>query len=407
MSLRVKKHMKRAGIFIGGILVLLVLGGLAVFGNLPVEKVANVPNILPHDSKPKVESTDVSSRMAVFGNIFWGRYINDWSMASPLKTAYPFSRLNEFHRDKYDAWITGLECPTKSGVNMTSAEMEVALQFNCDPSYIPEAAKWFTAVTLANNHTDNQEPGGFAETQAALEKAGIQYFGHYDPYVTKDLCDVLSIPVHIKMSDDSVKKGDFPMAFCGYHGVFKIPPDSGIDLLSKYSKVMPTFALPHMGLEYQPLPDAIKIATYHKMIDAGADVVLGDHPHWIQNTEVYHDHLIVYSLGNFIFDQQSSLEVTRGAGVVVDVEYQDMQPDVIQKWLDIGAQCKAYHDDCLQLITDAGLEKPKFTMKFDAIGSRDNDKITHPASVDDMKGILTRLNWADSMSKLKDPYGSL
>jgi len=51
-------------------------------------------------------------------------------MASPLKYKYPFSRLNEFNRDQYDAWISGLECPTVASVNMTSAEMEQALQFN-------------------------------------------------------------------------------------------------------------------------------------------------------------------------------------------------------------------------------------------------------------------------------------
>jgi len=53
--------------------------------------------------------------------------MNDWSMASPLKTAYPFSRLNEFHRDQYDAWIAGLECPTVAGFSQTSAEEDATL----------------------------------------------------------------------------------------------------------------------------------------------------------------------------------------------------------------------------------------------------------------------------------------
>jgi hypothetical protein len=95
-------------------------------------------------SEPKPQQ--ISSNVLFLGNTFWGRYINDWSMASDLQYAYPFSRLSEFDRDKYDAWISGLECPTASGVNMTSAEMEATLTFNCSPEYLPEAAKWFTAL---------------------------------------------------------------------------------------------------------------------------------------------------------------------------------------------------------------------------------------------------------------------
>ncbi|HRQ98331.1 MAG TPA: CapA family protein, partial [Candidatus Saccharibacteria bacterium] len=194
----------------------------------------------------------LKSDVMTTGNIFWGRYMNDWAMASPLKYEYPFSRLNEFERDKYDAWIAGLECPTKSGVHMTSAEMEVALQFNCSPEYLPEAAKWFNIVSLANNHTDNQGVDGFAETQEALDKNGIQYFGHYDPRALNDICEVISLPVTVTSSDDSITKGNLPVALCGYHGVFRIPPTESLELMEKYSKIMPVIAFPHMGVEYQP-----------------------------------------------------------------------------------------------------------------------------------------------------------
>jgi poly-gamma-glutamate synthesis protein (capsule biosynthesis protein) len=357
--------------------------------------------------KPAVLPVTAQSRMAVFGNTFWGRYTNDWSMASPLKTVYPFSRLNEFHRDQYDAWITGLECPAKSGVHMTSAEMEAALQFNCDPSYLPEAAKWFTAVTLANNHTDNQGEDGFKETQKNLEANKIQHFGHYDPRKLDEVCDVLAIPTQVTMKDGSVEKGQLPMAFCGFHGVFRIPPDESMAVMERYSKVMPVFAMPHMGLEYQPAPDALKTATYHKMIDHGADAVLGDHPHWVQNTEVYNGHLIVYSMGNFMFDQQDNAEVVRSAGIKVNVAVGEIDPAVLKQWLDIGATCATYHDTCLEKIEQQKLAKLPVTIKFGVVGTKDDGKITHPATVAETDGILKRLNWAPSMVKLQAPYGSL
>ena len=59
--------------------------------------------------QPAKEVAGMSSNVLVLGNTFCGRNINEWSMASPLKQAYPFSRLNEFHREQYDAWLSGLE----------------------------------------------------------------------------------------------------------------------------------------------------------------------------------------------------------------------------------------------------------------------------------------------------------
>jgi len=55
-------------------------------------------------------------------------------------------------------------------------------------------------------------------------------------------------------------------------------------------------------------------------IDAGADLVLGSHPHWVQQVEVYKGKLIVYSMGNFVFDQMWSQETRQG--VIVKFTFQ-------------------------------------------------------------------------------------
>ncbi len=59
----------------------------------------------------------------------------------------------------------------------------------------------------------------------------------------------------------------------------------------------------HHGIEYQPKPSKAQIEFAHSAIDAGADVVIGHHPHVIQPREEYHGKPIYYSLGNFVFDQ--------------------------------------------------------------------------------------------------------
>jgi hypothetical protein len=353
------------------------------------------------------QPTSIYSNVLFMGNTFWGRYMDDWSKASPLKTAYPFSRLNEFHRDRYNAWITGLECPTKTGVTMTSFEMDTLLQFNCPPEYLPEAAKWFTAFTLANNHTDNQGVDGFEETKQNLDKNGIQYFGHYDPRELNDLCDVISLPVTVTNDDQSTTKGKLPITMCGYHGVFRIPLPDSVAVIEQYSKLMPVIAMPHMGAEYQPAADQIKTDFYRSLIDGGADMVLGDHPHWIQNTESYKGHLIVYSMGNFMFDQQTTQEVTRSAAIQVVIKTNGDNKDMIKKWLALGEKCSTYHDTCLADATTQGLTKLDLTFQFGVVGTNDADKITKPATADQTAAILQRLNWSATMSKLQAPYSKL
>jgi poly-gamma-glutamate synthesis protein (capsule biosynthesis protein) len=349
----------------------------------------------------------ISSNILFTGNIYFGRYINDWSLASPLKYQYPFSRLNEFNRDQYNAWIAGLECPSVGGVNMTSAEEDSILQFNCSPDYLPEVAKWFTVLTLANNHTDNQGVDGFNETKQHLEENGIQYFGHYDPYEINDNCEVVGMPVIIKNDDDSTLKGELPVAMCGFHGVFKIPPEEALAEMQKYSLYMPVIAMPHMGAEYQPAPDELKTATYRSMIDNGADMVIGDHPHWIQTTESYNGHLILYSMGNFIFDQQFNSEVTRSAALNVSMNDIVDSAEDLEAWLAFGKTCIAFKDDCLDVAKAQNLKKLNISYKFGIVGSNNADKINKPATPDQQASILLRLNWQSTLNGLQAPYSGL
>ena len=358
-------------------------------------------------SSKAAEPVTISSNVLFLGNTFWGRYIDDWSMASSLKYQYPFSRLNEFNRDQYDAWISGLECPTAAGITMTSAQMDETLEFNCSPEYLSEATKWFTAFTLANNHTDNQQISGFEQTQEALDTNGIQYFGHYDPRALNDICDVISLPVMVTNNDKSLFRGNLPVAMCGYHGVFRIPTADSVAVMQRYASYMPVIAMPHMGAEYKTEPDQIKTDFYRSLIDGGADMVIGDHPHFIQTTESYKGRLIVYSMGNFMFDQQFSDEVTRSAGIRVVVESNDATVTDLNKWLSIGDSCSTYHDDCLNQIINAGLTKLNLTYRFAVVGTNDSDHIVKPATAAQQTSILTRLKWQTTMSQLQAPYSSL
>lgn len=347
------------------------------------------------------------SNSLFFGNAYWGRYINDWSMASDLKTAYPFSRLNEFGRENYDSWIAGLECPTVAGLSLTSYQEDTTLSFNCNPDYLPEAAKWFTAFTLANNHTDNQGAEGFAETRQHLEENKIQYFGHYDPTLRSDACEVLAYPVTVTYDDDSTKQQTLPVALCAFHGVFQIPPADSIAVIAEYAQYMPVIAMPHMGAEYKASADELKQSVYRSMIDQGADMVLGDHPHWIQNSEAYKGRPIVYSMGNFIFDQQDTAEVVRSAAIRVLMQTDGVESQQLKDWLALGESCRSFQDTCLSQAREKNLRKLTVNYQFGVVGTNDSNKIVKPATADQQASILQRLNWEATLAGLEAPYSGI
>jgi poly-gamma-glutamate synthesis protein (capsule biosynthesis protein) len=73
--------------------------------------------------------------------------------------------------------------------------------------------------------------------------------------------------------------------------------------------VIPYF---HWGIEYTKDPTAEQQRIARAAIDAGADMVLGNHPHWTQGIETYKGRLLIYSFGNFIFDQDWSRPTMEG-----------------------------------------------------------------------------------------------
>lgn len=390
----------------GVVLLLLVLIAGAFYVFIPKPQRID-PSSTQNTTKAEPKPVSVKANTLFLGDVFWGRYMNDWSKASQQKTAYPFSRLSEFNRDSYDAWIANLECPTVPGFSQNSAQEDATLSFNCSPDYLPEASKWFSIVSLANNHTDNRGADGFAQTRQQLDKNNIQYFGHYDPEALDDVCEVVALPVTVTYDDKSTKHQKLPIALCGYHGVFKIPSADSIAQIHKYADLMPVIAMPHMGAEYKTSPDSIRETTYHAMIDAGADMVLGNHPHWVQSTEVYKGKLIVYSMGNFIFDQQANKEVTRSAAINVVMNTEDAKSKALSAWLALGDSCASFKDTCLVQAQQQNLTELPIKYSFNVVGTNSANKITKPATASEQAEILQRLNWTQTLNQLQSPQSNL
>ena len=180
------------------------------------------------------------------------------------------------------------------------------LRFTFNPqlaSYVLKSLG-FTAVSLANNHTLDFGQSGYEETKENLIKNVILSFG--SPSNGRDL----SVQVNIKGKQ-----------FClvGYEEFINSDPQPIIDEINSLeSSCYQIIVLPHWGIEYDKNPSDKQKALAHEFIDAGADIIIGSHPHVVQPLEIYKNKAIFYSLGNFIFDQDFSFETTHGLAVQID-----------------------------------------------------------------------------------------
>lgn len=388
-----------------------------------VEKSEKLTSVQNYSSTPKnIENTandylEATSTQLFTGNIFWARYIDDMAFqkANNVQTLpqskndkrdynLPFSGLSSIIDDSFDAVIGGLECPITNKY-VDSKTQNRLLKFSCLPEYLPMARKFFDIFSLANNHmNDMEEIGGFKNTQTELEKYNFQYFGNFDPSVKEDICEIINVDIKVKSKNEgdrsTVKKEKFPFAFCGYHSVFKLPTSSELDQIKLYSKYFPTIVMPHHGAEYKTKPDNIGRNLFKSMIDKGADMVIGDHPHTTQEVEAYKGKLIVYSMGNFIFDQQFSYDVSRSVAIKnvfsFDVNSIDPYLKLVKDY-----NCNQYKDKCLEMAAKEGLVKPKFTNKFDIIPIDLSSKITKKGDAEVLEKMLIRTDFKNQERLLK------
>jgi poly-gamma-glutamate capsule biosynthesis protein CapA/YwtB (metallophosphatase superfamily) len=171
-------------------------------------------------------------------------------------------------------------------------------------------------VTLANNHSTNFGRGAFADTLKTLKSGGIAYAGggyDYDEAHSPGTYGAKGLKFAF-LSYNSIEGSlDASSSEAGVSWIRMPPfsPDSPEDVRKveddiKKAKQQADFVVAcfHWSKEYQYHPNPSMVALAHRACDAGADMVLGQHPHTIQSVEYYKGKLIAYSLGNFIFDQR-------------------------------------------------------------------------------------------------------
>ena len=201
-----------------------------------------------------------------------------------------------------DVRVGNLECVVAT---VGSVEPDKPNTFRVPPSTLKYVRKHFDAVGLANNHLGDFGPKAFTQMVGLLKREGLGYYGGglnlseaHTPWV--------------------VERKGVRIAFLGYNEFqprnFEADHDrAGIawsedeqvvrDIATARTQWRADVVIPimHWGWE-EAKANPRQRALARRMIDAGADAVIGGHPHQVQDTDVYKGKPIFYSLGNFVFE---------------------------------------------------------------------------------------------------------
>ena len=162
----------------------------------------------------------------------------------------------------------------------------------------------FNVLSIANNHAVDAGWDGRAETMEVLKEGGIAFCGHPS-----------------EADYDSVyfgESGEVKFAFICFNDIrYKLGKEKAKELIKKVKEEADIVLVSiHWGYEYVNNPHhKVQVEAGRELIDAGADVIIGHHPHVIQSFEIYNGKLIFYSIGNFIFDQYWSGATQEGLGL--------------------------------------------------------------------------------------------
>jgi poly-gamma-glutamate synthesis protein (capsule biosynthesis protein) len=173
-----------------------------------------------------------------------------------------------------------------------------SMNFNFPPRTV-DALEWLhiNAVSLANNHTLNNGESGFANTLKVLKAANITPIGKQAAFD--------------KTSTATFQNGEAKISVITIESL-EVDKNISTEIAAEKAKGAKVIVVPHWGTEYEPIHSSSQERLAHAWIDAGADIVVGGHPHVIQDAEIYKNKPIFYSLGNLLFDQDFSTETQRG-----------------------------------------------------------------------------------------------
>jgi len=244
---------------------------------------------------------------------------------------YPFRKIGQFLRG-IDIVFGNLEGPV---VENPPEFPDESLKFAFSPEVI-KGASWshFNLFSLANNHSPDMGKEGLEETKEWLKKYGINFVGN-----------------PLSGSSDNLNSSFIRnnITFLAFNRIFPfiIKEKEIIKTIKTAKSLNPDnffIVSMHWGEEYKSINSPSQQKLAHKIIEAGADLMIGHHPHVVQNIEKYQGKLIFYSLGNFIFDQYFSKETQQGLAVGLEMYPDELVFNLFPLQIDISQPALMVHD---------------------------------------------------------------
>ncbi len=244
------------------------------------------------------------------GDVMLGRYVG--TLIAEHGGEYPFEKIApDIQRRAPDFFIANLEGPItllNAPDARVSPEQPYSMRFSFDPNVLTSLTyAGFTHLSLANNHIFDQGTVGAKETSAYLTSAGISPIGFRDGTALGTVSEVHKNGHGIALIglDTTVIKHD-QMELA--HALSAFPSDTFV------------IVFVHWGNEYETTHSSEQEAFAHFLIDNGVDLIIGSHPHVVQDVGTYKGRAIFYSLGNFVFDQYWNSDVQTGLMVKVTLD---------------------------------------------------------------------------------------
>ncbi|MEN9921802.1 MAG: hypothetical protein RL097_78 [Candidatus Parcubacteria bacterium] len=183
-----------------------------------------------------------------------------------------------------------------------------SLRFSVDASFLPYLRQaGFTHLSLANNHSFDYGKQNFLHTRETLLAHDLAPMGHPEQ-ISKESISFLTVNHKV-------------VALLTIHTLAQMPTISEIETMvsyaSKRSDIQITYV--HWGTEYEPVNNTSQRDLAEVLVKAGVDLIVGHHPHVVQNVDVIDGVPVFYSLGNYIFDQYFSPETQEGLVLQLDV----------------------------------------------------------------------------------------
>lgn len=304
---------------------------------LSEEQVIYLQSLLKNSEKKRLSEYgdvyDETFTVAFFGDMMLDRHVRKWTRASALENTfdYPFVRMNDV-LDEFvevggsrgiETIVVNAECPFTDNKSKTEGISNAPLIFTCTPEYLESIKNAnISVLSQANNHTQDFGTKGYNESLQNIKKAGLQAFGSPEHGETN--------PVAYLEHPNTEQK----IALVGFNQFSRITSiQHGIDVTTalitkEKNKGNFVIVMPHWGEEYQITPTNFQKNTAEKFALAGADLIIGSHPHVIGTADVIsvkrngEKYLVpvYYSLGNFIFDQYFQPEVKEGQVLAVSFD---------------------------------------------------------------------------------------